>query len=154
MKIENINIPKLKSMTFKLCVGTVLGVSICIPPILAKQDQDFSKYRVETTSTIKEAEKTGTLEVYFNNREYISDKEEYLAFWDDEKIGRGVLEASEDKRTTTFTTGKYNFCSNELGYGTFEIKEDDTTVVILDYKNKNITVTNYQELNSTSKLKH
>ena len=58
MKIENINISKLKSMTFKLCVGTVLGVSVCIPPILAKQNQDFSKYRVETTSTIKEAEKT------------------------------------------------------------------------------------------------
>ena len=43
-------------MTFKLCVGTVLGVSVCIPPILAKQNQDFSKYRVETTSTIKETE--------------------------------------------------------------------------------------------------
>lgn len=153
MKIENINISKLKSMTFKLCVGTVLGVSVCIPPILAKQNQDFSKYRVETTSTIKEAEKTGTLEVYFNNREYLSDKEEYLAFWDDEKIGRGVLEASEDKRTTTFTVGQYNFCSNELGYGHFEIKEDIPTVIILDYETKNITVTNYQELKNT-KLKH
>ena len=120
---------------------------------ISQTNQDFSKYRVETTSTTKKTEKTGTLEVYFNNREYLSDKEEYLAFWDDEKIGRGVLEASEDKRTTTFTVGQYNFCSNELGYGTFEIKEDIPTVIILDYETKNITVTNYQELKNT-KLKH
>lgn len=144
MELKNINYKKLKSATFKLCIGTVLGVSILTPNIIKNNNNDFTKYRVDTTQQQSETyQKTGNLEIYFKNKEYLLDKEDYLSFFDDEKNGYGIVESTHDNYVAPFTIGKYKFRSNELGYGDFEIKENESTILIVDYKNKTVEVTNY-----------
>ena len=140
MRINNVNIEKIKKNAFKLCVGVVLGVNIISNPVVVGGDVPE---KIVADMTLEEKMATrGGVHIYFENTELINNEEDWVTFFDDNQEGFGFVSSDERDFLITFEPGKYNFYLEKFdAYGSFVINEPGEVInLVIDYKDKDFNI--------------